>query len=88
MTVLISLLLNLFLTSVFISRTDSTSEEKSKFRPLKWSFTSFSKKMKNSKGVVEGEGVPLTEDLISQIYQLIDFLSLEPSKIPFSLNLF
>lgn len=44
--------------------------------------------MKNSKGVVEGEGVPLTEDLISQIYQLIDFLSLEPSKIPFSLNLF
>ncbi|KAI5740692.1 hypothetical protein M8J76_006194 [Diaphorina citri] len=68
-----------FVLDLNTDETDSTSEEKSKFRPLKWSFTSFSKKMKNSKGVVEGEGVPLTEDLISQIYQLIDFLSLEPN---------
>lgn len=37
--------------------------------------------MKNSKALVEGEGVPLTQDLISQIYQLVDFLSMEESKL-------
>ncbi|KAL1461565.1 hypothetical protein WDU94_013450 [Cyamophila willieti] len=66
-----------FVLDLNTDETDSSIEEKSKLRPFKWSFTSFSKKTKNSKGLVEGEGVPLTEDLISQINQLVDFLSIE-----------
>uniref|UniRef100_A0A8D8VRZ1 Rho GTPase-activating protein 19 n=1 Tax=Cacopsylla melanoneura TaxID=428564 RepID=A0A8D8VRZ1_9HEMI len=66
-----------FVLDLNTDETDSSIEEKSKLRPFKWSFTSFSKKTKNSKGLVEGDGVPLTEDLISQINQLVDFVSIE-----------
>uniref|UniRef100_A0A1B6DZ25 Rho-GAP domain-containing protein n=1 Tax=Clastoptera arizonana TaxID=38151 RepID=A0A1B6DZ25_9HEMI len=50
--------------------------EKNKFLSLKWSLAPFSKKIKSSvKGIMEG--APLTNEAISQVYQLITFLSKE-----------
>nr|CAD7407709.1 unnamed protein product [Timema cristinae] len=50
--------------------------EKSKFRPLKWGLVPFKRGNKcPSKGIMEG--VPLTQEGICQVYQLIEFLSRE-----------
>jgi len=56
-------------------RGDCSVEEKSKTKPIKWSF------MKKDKCPVKGvmDGAPITQEGICQVYQLIDFLSKEES---------
>jgi len=56
-------------------RGECTIEEKSKIKPIKWSF------MKKDKCSVKGvmDGAPITQEGICQVYQLIDFLSKEES---------
>jgi len=56
-------------------RGECTVEEKSKIKPIKWSF------MKKDKCSVKGvmDGAPITQEGICQVYQLIDFLSKEES---------
>lgn len=58
-----------------IFRGDCSVEEKSKIKPIKWSF------MKKEKCPVKGvmDGAPITQEGICQVYQLIDFLSQEES---------
>ncbi|XP_034235007.1 uncharacterized protein LOC117641630 isoform X1 [Thrips palmi] len=59
---------------------DGVSEKSGKFRPMKWSFTPFAKKSKPVNRPVT-EGVTLTQEGISQVYQLIQWLSLEQNVI-------
>jgi len=58
-----------------IFRGDGSVEEKSKIKPIKWSF------MKKDKCSVKGvmDGAPITQEGICQVYQLIDFLSQKES---------
>lgn len=60
---------------ILISRGDCLTEEKSKIKPIKWSF------MKKEKCPVKGvmDGAPITQEGICQVYQLINFLSQEES---------
>lgn len=60
-------------TNVF--RGDCSVEEKSKIKPIKWSF------MKKEKCSVKGvmDGAPITQEGICQVYQLINFLSQKES---------
>lgn len=55
---------------------DGAVEKSGKFRPMKWSFTPFSKKTKPVNRPVT-EGVSLTQECISQVSQLIVFLGQE-----------
>lgn len=56
---------------------NESAAEKTKFK--KWSFVPFTKKPKNTnRGVMDG--APLTQEGICQVYQLIEYLSKEPSK--------
>lgn len=62
-------------------RGECSIEEKSKTKPIKWSF------MKKEKCPVKGvmDGAPITQEGICQVYQLIDFLSQEESMYTFLL---
>jgi len=67
-----------------ISRGDCSVEEKSKIKPIKWSF------MKKDKCSVKGvmDGAPITQEGICQVYQLIDFLSQKESEYLYVVHLF
>ncbi|KAL5244525.1 hypothetical protein ACI65C_011935 [Semiaphis heraclei] len=62
-----------FILESNIKEGDCSVEEKSKIKPIKWSF------MKKEKCSVKGvmDGAPITQEGICQVYQLIDFLSKE-----------
>ncbi|XP_025416774.1 rho GTPase-activating protein 19 isoform X2 [Sipha flava] len=62
-----------FILESNIKEGDCSIEEKSKIKPIKWSF------MKKEKCPVKGvmDGAPITQEGICQVYQLIDFLSQE-----------
>ncbi|XP_050421017.1 rho GTPase-activating protein 19 isoform X1 [Adelges cooleyi] len=66
-----------FILESNIKEGDCTVEEKSKIKPIKWSF------MKKDKCPVKGvmDGAPITQEGICQVYQLIDFLSQEENII-------
>lgn len=67
-----------------LNRGDGSVEEKSKIKPIKWSF------MKKEKCPVKGvmDGAPITQEGICQVYQLIDFLSKEESMYIISIHYF
>ncbi|KAK3919501.1 Rho GTPase-activating protein 19 [Frankliniella fusca] len=59
---------------------DGTVEKSGKFRPIKWSFTPFAKKAKTvNRPCIEG--VSLTQESISQVYQLIQWLGQEQNLV-------
>ncbi|VVC32870.1 Hypothetical protein CINCED_3A018129 [Cinara cedri] len=66
-----------FILESNIKEGDCSIEEKSKIKPIKWSF------MKKEKCSVKGvmDGAPITQEGICQVYQLIDFLSQEENVI-------
>ncbi|KAE8738759.1 hypothetical protein FOCC_FOCC015769 [Frankliniella occidentalis] len=59
---------------------DGTVEKSGKFRPMKWSFTPFAKKSKTLNRPAT-EGVSLTQDSISQVYQLMQWLGQEQNLV-------
>ncbi|KAB0802906.1 hypothetical protein PPYR_05092 [Photinus pyralis] len=58
-----------------LSTEEDALSEKSKLR--KWSFIPFNKKSKICRGIMDG--IPLTQEGICQVYQLIEFLKQEPN---------
>ncbi|XP_050545075.1 rho GTPase-activating protein 19 isoform X1 [Daktulosphaira vitifoliae] len=66
-----------FILESNIKEGDNIVEEKSKIKPIKWSF------LKKDKYPVKGvmDGAPITQEGICQVYQLIDFLSQEENII-------
>ncbi|KAK4883467.1 hypothetical protein RN001_006786 [Aquatica leii] len=58
-----------------LSTDDDALLERTKWK--KWSFIPFNKKTKSNKGIMDG--IPLTQEGICQVYQLIEFLKKEQS---------